>query len=715
MHTASTVAAFSSKDPAYLLLAGRMYIADIHKGVGRSFSTWVHANASVANLDPSLVRVVEDNYTVLDDAVRHSRDYNMSYPAVQTLVKSYLIHVDADRVERPQFMYMRTAIAIHGNDIPRVIDTYNALSRQLYTHATPTLFNAGTRSPYYASCFLTQPDVHSPRTVLRSVSDLDAFWMADGGVGISLGTVPCRRYGVFTIQLRQPGVLALMRIYDSHANFCILSRDRRPSALTVYLPIWHGDIISFVTCRTARAAPDDKVRHVFPALWIPDIFMKKLRDNADWYLFDPADTPDLNAVYGDQFTQLYEHCLQNIRPVAQIRAADLWRSICEAQTETGAPFIMYQDNVNRRNNQKHMGIIQSSNLCTEVVQYSNSTEPAVCTLASIALPRFIRPDGQFDFDMLHSVTKLAVRNTDRLLDVAKYPTGAAAAAANRARAIGVGVQGLADVFMMMGMPYASQRARDLNVDIFETIYHAALETSCELAKVKGPYPAWTGSLAADGILYSDMWPAGSRHRYDFDALRTMIAQHGLRNSLLTAQMPTASTAYILGNSEGVDPYPRRILSGDYTQICPWLVHDLVKRNLWTDDLRRAILLNHGSVQAIAEIPDDLKDIYRTAWEIDPFALVDMAIDRAPYIEQSQSMSLSIAAPTTPLLMNLQLRAWESGLKTGLYYLRTKAPSYPISYGLARPAPDPDTDSSDEDDDLPPPLEECTPRTECCGA
>ncbi|KAI0711641.1 alpha subunit of ribonucleoside diphosphate reductase [Earliella scabrosa] len=744
MHIASTIANFSSRHPAYLLLAGRVYIADIHKSVGRSFGEWILANgkhcvyihpptaveshphlspAHLANLDPHLVKIVRENYAALDAAIQHPRDFALTYPAIQTLVRSYLIRIDAERVERPQYMYMRNAITINGGDIPKVIETYEALSKHLYTHASPTLFNAGTRSAFYSSCYITQPDAQSPRTLLRSVGDLDAYWMADGGVGTTLGAVPCRRHVRLTSPTRQPGVMPLLRVYDSHAHYCILSRDRRPSALTVYLPMWHGDIRSFVLCRTSRASSDDRVRHVFPALWIPDIYMQRLRDNADWLLFDPVDVPDLVDAYGDRFSDLYEHYAQTVVPMATVPSAELWRSICEAQTETGGPFLMFQDNINRRNVQRHLGVVKSSNLCTEIVQVSSPSEPAVCTLASVALPRFIRCDGTYDFDMLHLVTKLAVRNTDILLDTAKFPVGAAATSVNRTRPIGIGVQGLADVFMILGIPYGSSAAKDINIDIFETVYHAALEASCELAKTKGPYPAWAGSLASEGILHSDMWPISLRNRYDFVELRNEIVKHGLRNSVLTAQMPTASTSHLLGNSEGVEPYSSnlvtyQLLSGDYTQICPWLVRDLATRGLWNDDIRSDILRNHGSVQGLTRIPPDVQEIYRTAWEIDPTTIIDMAADRAPYIDQSQSMSLSIAAPTTPLLTNLQRLEWERGLKTGVYYLRTTAPSYPITYGLSPNAGEADT-ADDDSDDLPPPLEDVTqddaPSVDCCGS
>ncbi|KAI0709402.1 ribonucleoside diphosphate reductase large subunit, rr1 [Earliella scabrosa] len=715
----------SSRHPAYSLLAGRLRVADIHKSTGQSFSAWLLSTQRTGRIDPDIVELVHQHAHQLDAAIVHSRDFTMGYGPLQTLLRSYLIQGSEGRTERPQFLYMRLALAIHRGDVPRVLETYDTLSRQLYTHASPTLFNASTTSPNYASCFIVQPNAQSPRTILSSAGDLDDCWMSDGGVGISLADVPSRR----SQPVRQPGVMALMQVYDSHANYTILSRGHRPSSATIYLPIWHADVQPFIQCRTHRAGEGDRVRHIFPAIWIPDVFMFRLNDGSDWFLFDPADVPRLSSAFGEQFTALYEECVETVRPIARIPATQLWRAICEAQTESGAPFIIYQDNVNRRNSQRHLGPIKSSNMCTEIMQYSSPSEPAVCILASVALPRFIRLDNSFDFDMLHAVTKIAVRNTDRLIDRSNYPSNTAAVSAHRTRAIGIGVQGLADTFMAIGIPYSSDRARDLNVDIFETVYHAALETSCELAEAEGPYPAWADSPASHGELYFDMWPVALRRRFDFDSLRTRIARSGLRNSLLTAQMPTSSTAHILGNSEGVEPYTSNIvtyqtLSGDFTHVCPWLVRDLSTRDLWTNDMRQAILHHHGSVQAIDNVPEDLKAIYRTAWEIEPFTLVEMAIDRAPYVDQSQSLTLSVDNPSTPLLMRLQNRAWERGLKTGVYYLRTKSPSSPIPYGVIphiprhAPAPEEDKrDSDQDDDDLPPPLEEAQPSvlTEptCC--
>ncbi|KAI0715431.1 ribonucleotide reductase [Earliella scabrosa] len=700
LHAAMTVAGLSSHHPDYSVLASRLCVANLHKSTIKSFTRWVATYSDSARLDPELVFVVREHGRELENAIVHARDFDFQYSSIQTLLHSYLLRVRDDIVERPQYMYMRTAITIHGGNIPAVLETYDALSKQLYTPASPVLFNAGTRYKNFASCFLYQPDCESLYSRLGSARDLDRFWVCDGGIGMSLGGVPCKR----ETPERQPGVLPLMKVYDSHAAYCIAGRDRRPSALTVYLPMWHGDVVEFIRCRTSRAGEGTRMRHVFPGLWIPNVFMERLRNEGQWYIFDPVDVPQLHYSYGEEFETAYNAYVLAGKAVGKISAAQIWQYVCDAQTESGTPFILFHENVNFRNNQQHLGTVVSSNLCTEIVQYSSPGDTAVCTLASVALPRFVRDRASFDFDAFHKLVKLVVRNTDLLLDAGNYPTDESFCGVNNTRAIAIGVQGLADVFKALRLPFDSHEARMLNIRIFEALYHAALDASCQLAEENGVYPDYEGSPASTGTLYIDMWPPVGHREYDFDALRERISTHGLRNSMLTAQMPTASTAYVLGNSPGVDPSPsnivtHQVLSGDYTEICPWLVRDLTSRALWSEELRLEIMRNHGSVQNIAAVPEDLRAIYRTGWEIEPFVIVDMAGDRAPFIDQSQSMSLTIDRPSTALLTRMQFRAWERGLKTGVYYLRTRAPVYPLPYGV-----EDDVDASSDDSDGPPPLE-----------
>ncbi|KAI0698735.1 putative ribonucleoside-diphosphate reductase large chain [Earliella scabrosa] len=695
LHAAVIASRLSSHHPDYGVLASRLCAANLHKTTLKSFTRWVitYGRDRLQTLSRCVTEfsIVRENGSALETAIVHARDFDFQYSAIQTLLESYLLRVEGEVIDRPQYMYMRTAITIHRNDIPAVIATYDALSGQLYTHASPVLLNAGTTCHSFASSFLYQPGGETVYSRLKSAHDLDRFWVSDGGVGMSLGNVPCKR----ETPRRQAGVLPLMKVYDSHAAYCTAGRNRRPSALTVYLPIWHGDLVEFIRCRTARASEASRVRYVFTGLWIPDLFMERLQSGGQWYLFDPVDAPKLHLSFGEEFETAYNDYTLAGKAVGQISAAQLWKYICAAQIESGTPFILYGDNVNYRNNQSHLGTVVASNLCTEIVQYSSPSETAVCTLASVALPKFVRDGTVFDLDAFHTLVKLVVRNTDLLLEAGSYPTEDACCSVNNTRAIAIGVQGLADTFMALQLPYDSQEARELNILIFETLYHAALDASCSLAEEFGVYPDYKYSPASTGVLYMDMWPPVTRGRLDFDALRARIDTHGLRNSLLIAQMPTATTAYILGNVSGVEPCPsniitHQVLSGDYTEICPRLVRDLTRRRLWNDDLRLEIIKNHGSVQNISGVPEDLRAIYRTAWEIEPFIIVDMAGDRAPFIDQSQSMSVTVDRPSTALLTTMQLRAWGRGLKTGFYYLRTRSPVSPL--------PDSVDDTSDSDSD-----------------
>ncbi|RDX51351.1 putative ribonucleoside-diphosphate reductase large chain [Lentinus brumalis] len=688
LHSAATIAATSTIHPHFSRLGGRIFVALLHKKINKTFSSWVqmHGDGPKALLSAEFVHIVRHFGTDLDDAIVHSRDFTFTYPAIRTMAHNYLLRDhDGQIVERPQYMYMRAAVAAHGNSIDLVLRTYDALSRHLFTPASPVLFNAGTNSSHYASCFLYQPDPTTTSSQLQSARDLDAFWLADGGIGLSLADIPARR----SLPIQQPGILPLLKVYDAHAAYASLCHRKRPAAATVHLPIWHADVRSFIQARTTQAQRA-RVWHIYPSVWIPDIFMDRLRDQQMWSLFDPRDVPMLLSSYGEDFTRAYKQYEHTVEPIDRVACADIWILICRAQQETGTPFIMYSDAINRKNNHAHLGILQTSNLCTEILQSSSTKEPAVCTLASIAIPRFVRLDRSYDFDALHALTRLVVLTADALLDRNDYPTDGARRSAMNTRPIGIGVQGLADVFLASGLPFQSTEARQLNKDIFETIYHAAYQTSCDLAEQLGPYPLYPKSPAARGILQPDMWEdVVLSGRHDFDTLRSRISLHGIRHSMLTAQMPTASTAKLLGNFDSTEPYTsnvvtHRVISGDYTEICPWLVSKLTRRNLWTEDIRTSILQHHGSIQRIAGIPADVKDVFLTAWEIDPMTIIDMAADRGPFIDQTQSMSLHVTSPTPDSLLILQMHAWTRGLKTGLYYLRTQAPTYPRAFGVGAP-------------------------------
>ncbi|KAI0712985.1 ribonucleotide reductase [Cerioporus squamosus] len=679
------------RHPDFSILAGRLYVAGLHKVTDKSFVNWVSSYGTDSFmltgimdsadgdpiLSPEVVRLTHKFGFDLEDAIVHARDFAFSYASICSLANSYLLRSGGHVIERPQHFYMRVALAVHKGNLDMVLKTYDALSRHLFTFATPTLANAGTLKAHYASCFLHIPDTSGPTGMLKSAHDLDRFWLADGGAGLSLGAVPCRR----SRPRVQPGVLALMQVYDAHARYTGLCRGIRPSAATVHLPIWHGDVRPFISCRSLQAQPDEQVQNLYVGVWVADLFMERSEANLLWSLFDPVDVPGLLWTYGESFSAQYIEYERTVDPVATIPARDLWSLISRAQEETGTPFVMYQDAINAKNNEVHLGIIKTSSLCAELVQFASPDQTAVCTLASVAAPRFVQPSGTYDFDGLHSVTKLAVQGVNALVDAADYPTTESRASAEKTRAVAVGVQGLADVFMQCKVAYASSLARDLNIAIFETIYHAAYQASCELAKTDGPYPLYDGSPASEGRFQHDMWPGDAETgRYDFGVLREQIRAHGLRNSMLTAQMPTASTARLLGNFDATEPYTsnvlvRRVFSGDYTEICPWLVRDLEERGLWNENLRLAVLGNHGSISSIVNIPDDLKEIYRTVWEIEPSKVIDLAADRAPFIDQTQAMSLNMIEPTADELLRIQLYAWRRGLKTGIYYLRTRPPAY----------------------------------------
>ncbi|KAI1782644.1 briggsae CBR-RNR-1 protein [Ganoderma leucocontextum] len=672
---AEIVSTFSARHPDYSILAGRVYVSYIHKRVPKRFSTWVfyQANLSLPTLPPTFIDVVNRNLERLDAAIMHHRDFEFTYHALQSFERSYLLCKGRQADERLQFMYMRVAIGIHGNNIDDVLETYELLSTRRISVASPVLWNGGLSKRNFASCYIFEPYAVEATDATSNFADLSTLWSADGGIGIHAGEIPATRGRPGE---KHPGLMPLLRVYDSLAGYWSHSSRHRSSSATVHLPIWHADVRKFVVCRTNRASTGYRLRHIFPALWIPNLFMNRLEANKNWSFFDPADVRPLTDLVGDAFVSAYESYERDGLAIATVPARMLWDIVSGALRESA------------RNNHMHLGIVKSSNLCTEIVQYSSSIETAVCTLAALCLPRYVRDDTTFDYDELHRVTKIVVRILNKLIDDAHFPTQEAAVSAYGTRSIGVGVQGLADVFAIMELPFTSVQARAINIRIFETIYHAALETSCELAEESGPYAMWQGSPASNGLLQVDMWGAEPTNRYDFVGLRQKIAQFGLHNSMLTAQMPTASTAQLLGNSEGIEPYTSnvlqyRVLSGSFNELSRHLVNALRKRGLWSERVRNDLLASHGSIQTVVGIPDDVKAIFRTAFELDPHALIDMAVDHSPFIDQSQSFSMFVARPTPPLLMELQLHAWRSGLKTGAYYVRSKPSTEPQPFGISR--------------------------------
>ncbi|KAI0349446.1 putative ribonucleoside-diphosphate reductase large chain [Trametes cingulata] len=690
---ALAAADLTSYHPDYAVLAGRLEVAELHRSTQKSFVDYVFW---IAHVDPALfadtfIDAVTAHGSKLDHALRHARDYDMTYSSFKTLERSYLLRLNGVVVERPQWLWMRVAVALHNHDLARVLETYELLSRGYYTHATPTLVNAGRRQQTLSSCFIVPTDCTSMKTTYDGIRDIASIFMCDGGVGVDLHNVPSRRAD---IARPQPGVIPILRVLDATVKLTSTGKESRPSALTACLPIWHGDVMEFIEIRNIRGQEELRTPNIFNALMIPDLFMRRVRDDGTWSLFDPKDVPDLFSHFGDDFTRAYIRYEDARKQVAVVPARVLWDHIIDNQIETGTPFVLYQDAINVKSNHQHLGVIHATNLCTEVLQYVSPDTAAVCTLSSIILPAFVTHDRHFDFDELHRVAKVAAYNTDRIIDINDYPTPQAKRSAETTRAIGIGVQGLADVFMMMHIPFDSEDAAALNRDIFETLYHAALEASCDLARVHGPYPTWAGSPTSQLRLQFDLWNAQPSRRYDFDALKTRIATYSLRNSLLTAQMPTASTSQITGVNDGTEPYisnmyVRRTLAGEFQVVNKWLVRDLIAHQRWNEGIRQEILRAHGSIQLINDVPTELKTIYRTAWEIPQRRVVDMAAERGPFICQSQSMTIYMAVPTAKKLTSMYFHAWESGLKTGMYYLRSQPSVFPDPFGLMPTYPSPE--------------------------
>ncbi|TFK87836.1 putative ribonucleoside-diphosphate reductase large chain [Polyporus arcularius HHB13444] len=666
---ARCAADLGNQHPDYMILAGRLEVRKLHRNVKPSFvETMVDIDLDDPQLlDPDFLKAVKKYGHALDTALRHDRDDRISYPGFKTMASMYFITKQDRGRERPQHLWMRVAVHIHRNNLTRALETYDLLSRGLYSHASPTLFNAGLRIHQLSSCFVQTVDCSTPCSPFSSVHDASKIFMQNGGLGLDLHN-------------SQPGVISLLEMFDAAANYASRNQSKRPSAATATLPIWHADTPYFIEIHDHRDVSNRDFPNLHLALFVPDLFMDRVQEDGIWSMFDPLDVPTLSGLHGDAFVSEYLRAERELCAIYVASARDLWLRIIQLQIEGGEPFILYSDSINAKNNQRHIGPVYSTNLCTEIVQHTSSTHTAVCTLASIVLPSFAT-ETAFDLQELHRVVKIVVRNTDSVIDLNHYPTAAACYSAKQTRAIGVGVIGLADVFHILGFPYDSPTARLLSRSIAETIYHAALEASTELAAEKGPYPSYEGSPAQQQILQYDMWDTVPSSINDFAALKARVRLYGLRNSMLTAQMPTATTSQVTGYNESTDPYisncyTRRALGGEFQITCPTLVRDLSRAGLWTTEIRRKIIRAHGSIQDIEDIPSRLKDIYRTAWEIPQRVLLDLAIERAPFIDQSQSTTVYMRAPTISQVHSMHMYGWKGGLKTGMYYLRTSAAAYP---------------------------------------
>lgn len=661
----------------YETLATRIIASNIQKIVPKTFTEAMTKEADAGILSSEIV------YDGLDDAIVSDRDFEYGYFGLKTLEKSYLQKVNGVIVETPQYMFLRVSLGIHGDDRVRVIETYEHMSKGYFIHATPTLFNAATPRPQMSSCFLLAMKDDSIEGIYNTMTNCAHISKWAGGIGLHIHNVRANKSKIRGTNGISDGIIPMLRVYNATARY-VNQAGRRKGSIAVYLEPWHADIMEFLELRLNQGDEEARCRDLFSAMWIPDLFMKRVEEGGDWSLFCPDTCPGLADCYGDDFEKLYTQYESEGRANFRVPAMQVWKAIIKSQTETGTPYMLYKDSCNRKSNQKNIGVIKSSNLCTEILEVSKPDETAVCNLGSIALPKFIE-GGEFDFEMLKRITRILTRNLNRVIDRNYYPIEEAKNSNMRHRPIGIGVQGLADVFAILRVPFESPEARKLNKDIFETIYYAALEESCQLAIEEGPYETFEGSPASEGILQFDMWE-GNYTTLDWTNLKERIKKHGLRNSLLLAPMPTASTSQILGNNECIEPYTtniylRRTLAGEFVVINKYLVNALVEKGIWTTELKNNMIKAGGSIQGIAEIPQDIKDLFKTVWEIKQKFLLDMAADRGRFIDQSQSMNLFVENPTMSKLSSMHMYAWKSGLKTGMYYLRSKAKSRPIQFTI----------------------------------
>lgn len=682
--TAEQCAALSTQHPDYITLASYIATSNNHKNTDASFykvMTKLYKNKdnqkrSSPLISETTMSVITKYKDELENMVVHQRDFLIEYFGYKTLEYSYLLKINGQVVERPQHMWLRVSVGIHGDNIEKIKETYDLMSQKYFTHATPTLFNSGTLRPQLSSCYLIAMEDDSLGGIFNTLSDCAHISKWAGGIGLHIHNIRARGSLIRGTNGASTGIVPMLRVFNSTARY-VDQGGRRNGSFAIYLEPWHADIRDFLELKKNHGDEEVKARDLFYALWIPDLFMKKIKENEDWCLFCPDECPGLSDVYGDAFETLYHKYESEGREKCKLKARDLWFKILDSQMETGTPYLLYKDACNKKSNQQNIGTIKSSNLCTEIIQYSDDKETAVCNLASIALNKFVTANKTFDYDLLHSVAKSVTYNLNQVIDVNYYPTEKTRTSNMRHRPIGIGVQGLADTFMMMDFVFNSSEAKQLNTNIFETIYHAALEMSVELSKLHGPYESFKGSPASKGILQFDMWnvePGNSR--YNWTEMKASVVKYGIRNSLLLAPMPTASTSQILGNNEAFEPitsniYTRRTLAGEFIVINKYLMRELIDMGLWTDALKNNIIANRGSVQHLTNLSEHMRNKYKTVWELPMKDLIDMSADRAAFICQSQSLNLWMEEPSYGPLTSMHFYAWTKGLKTGLYYLRRK--------------------------------------------
>jgi ribonucleoside-diphosphate reductase alpha subunit len=692
---AEVAAAKTTEHPDYALLASRIAVSNLHKETKKTFSDVMtdlyeyldpKTGQSAALLSEEVYQIVVNNREALDSSIIYDRDFRYDYFGFKTLTRSYLMKLEGKIAERPQHMLMRVSLGIHKEDIKSAIATYNLMSEGWFTHATPTLFNSGTPKPQMSSCFLLTMKEDSIPGIYDTLKSCAQISQSAGGIGLSIHNIRATGSYIKGTNGTSNGIVPMLRVFNDTARYVDQGGGKRKGSFAIYLEPWHADVFDFLDLKKNHGKEEQRARDLFFALWIPDLFMKRVKNNETWTLMCPHECPGLSDTHSEEFEALYTKYESEGKGRKTINAQDLWFKILESQIETGTPYMLYKDAANAKSNQQNLGVIKSSNLCTEIIEYTAPDEVAVCNLASLALPKYVTEQGVFDHDKLFEVTYQATLNLNKIIDENYYPVEEAKNSNLRHRPIGLGVQGLADAFILLGLPFESEEARALNREIFETIYFASMSASKDLAIKEGPYSTFEGSPVSKGVFQFDMWGVTPSNRWEWDLLKEEVKKHGVRNSLLLAPMPTASTAQILGNNECFEPYTsniytRRVLSGEFIIVNKHLLKDLVKEGLWNMEMRQKIMAANGSVQNIPEIPARLKELYKTAWEISQKSIIDQAADRGAFICQSQSLNIFMEQANFGKLTSMHFYGWEKGLKTGMYYLRTKAATDAIKFTI----------------------------------
>lgn len=695
---AETAASMTVTHPDFAQLAARIAVSNLHKNTKKSFSETMsdmfhyvnpRTNQEAPLLSEEVHEAIMANSEKLDSAIIYNRDFNYDYFGFKTLERSYLLKINGKIVERPQHMLMRVSVGIHINDIDAAIETYELMSKKFFTHATPTLFNAGTPKPQMSSCFLLAMQDDSIDGIYDTLKQTAKISQSAGGIGLSIHNVRATGSYIRGTNGTSNGIVPMLRVYNDTARYVDQGGGKRKGSFAVYIEPWHADIFDFLDLRKNHGKEEMRTRDLFLGMWIPDLFMKRVEEDANWTLMCPNECPNLYNVHSEEFDALYIKYENENRGRKTVKAREIWEKILESQIETGLPYMLYKDAANRKSNQKNLGTIRSSNLCTEIIEYTSADEIAVCNLASISLPMFVE-NGSFDHQRLFDVTKRVTRNLNKVIDRNYYPLKEAENSNMRHRPVGLGVQGLADAFIKLRLPFTSDEAKQMNQDIFETLYFAAVTASMEMAKEEGPYSTFEGSPISQGEFQYNLWglkDSDLSGRWDWASLRKKVMEHGVRNSLLVAPMPTASTSQILGNNEAFEPYTsniytRRTLSGEFIVVNKHLLEDLVELGLWNENLKQEIMRHNGSIQNINGIPDHIKELYKTVWEMSMKDILDMARHRGYFIDQSQSLNLFMEGATFAKLTSMHFYAWKSGLKTGMYYLRTKSAVDAIKFTLS---------------------------------